>query len=78
MSQRFNVEPVIEGMQLRFNVAPTQTMPVVVRHSPNRLGLMRCGLIPRWEKAPASGLQTINARAEMVAERPAYRRSLRD
>jgi putative SOS response-associated peptidase YedK len=76
MTQRFNVAPVVEGLQLRFNVAPTQTMPVVVRHSPNSLELMRWGLIPRWAKEPNTGLSTINARAETVAEKRTYRRPL--
>ena len=76
MTQRFHVQPALEGLQLRFNVAPTQTMPVVVRHSPNSLELMRWGLIPRWAKDPNSGLRTINARAETVAEKRTYRRPL--
>ena len=76
MTQRFNVQPVIEGLQLRFNVAPSQTMPVVVRHSPNHVEFMRWGLIPRWAKEPNSGLRTINARAETVAEKRTYRRPL--
>ena len=76
MTQRFNVAPVVEGLQLRFNVAPTQTMPVIVRHSPNSVELMRWGLIPRWAKDPSPGLRTINARAETVAEKRTYKRPL--
>jgi putative SOS response-associated peptidase YedK len=51
-------------------------MPVVVRHSPNCLELMRWGLIPRWAKDASTGLRTINARAETVAEKRTYRRPL--
>jgi putative SOS response-associated peptidase YedK len=76
MTQRFGVAPVLAGLQLRFNVAPTQSMPVVVRQSPNRIELMRWGLIPRWAKEPSTGLRTINARAETVAEKQTYRRPL--
>jgi putative SOS response-associated peptidase YedK len=76
MTQRFDAQPVVTGLQLRFNVAPTQTMPVVVRHSPNTIELMRWGLIPRWAKEPNMGLSTINARAETVAEKRTYRRPL--
>ena len=35
--------------------------------------LLRWGLVPHWADSPAVGVKTINARAETVAERPAYR-----
>lgn len=66
-----------EFVRPRFNVAPTQTMPVIIRESPKRLELMRWGLIPSWAKDPSIGNRMINARAETVAEKPAFRRSLR-
>ena len=37
---------------------------------------MRWGLIPYWAKDPSIGARTINARAETVAARPAFRESL--
>ena len=52
-------------------------MPVVLAESPNHVELMRWGLIPRWAKEADSGLNTINARAETVAERRTYRGPLR-
>jgi len=60
----------------RFNVAPTQTV-AVVRRPPDdparRLALVRWGLIPSWAKDPKIASQTINARAETAAEKPAFR-----
>jgi putative SOS response-associated peptidase YedK len=35
--------------------------------------LLKWGLIPSWSKAPKSSYSTINARAETVAQKPAYR-----
>lgn len=66
--------------QPRFNIAPTQEAPVI-RVSPEtgtrRLDLLRWGLVPFWAKDPAIGNRMINARSETVAEKPAYRVSLR-
>jgi len=59
-------------------VAPTQSSPVVVRRSPNRLIMMRFGLIPFWAKDQKIGSRLINARAETIAERPAFRAALKD
>lgn len=77
LTRRFDLHGTVPAIQMHFNVAPTQTMPVVVAHSPNRVELMRWGLIPRWAKEADTGLKTINARAETVAERRTYRGPLR-
>jgi putative SOS response-associated peptidase YedK len=58
----------------RYNVAPTQVV-AVVRLDDGRRALrpLRWGLIPSWAKDPAIGHAFINARAETVAEKPAFR-----
>jgi putative SOS response-associated peptidase YedK len=77
LQRRFSLEELLGEPQPRYNVAPTQTLPVVVRHSPNHLEMMRWGLIPSWAKDASIGSRMINARAETVAEKPAYRGPLR-
>ena len=77
LQRRFSLEEMLEDPQPRFNVAPTQTLPVIVRNSPNHIEMMRWGLIPFWAKDASIGSRMINARAETVAEKPAFRRSLR-
>jgi putative SOS response-associated peptidase YedK len=57
----------------RYNIAPSQSMPVVIRNSPNRLVEMQWGLIPSWAKEPRVAFSTINARAETVAKSPVFR-----
>jgi putative SOS response-associated peptidase YedK len=58
----------------RYNVAPTQTVPVVVEENgARRLRAMRWGLIPSWAKDPSIGYKTINAKCETVAEKPSFR-----
>ena len=64
----------------RYNVAPTQPILAVrarpdnERREPVRL---RWGMIPSWAKDPAIGNRMINARAESVADKPAFRAALR-
>ena len=59
----------------RFNIAPTQYAPVLLRdESEDVLEMRRWGLIPGWALDPAIGNRMINARAETVREKPAFRR----
>lgn len=59
-----------------FNVAPGRVVPVVVDEGEGRrLDAFRWGLIPHWAKDPSIGERLINARAETVAEKPAFRQA---
>ncbi len=79
LQTRFDIATTGGGPEVaaRYNIAPTQTLPVVTRHSPNRLEAMRWGLIPSWAKDASIGSRLINARAETVAEKPSFRNALR-
>ena len=58
----------------RFNIAPGQeTLTVVSDGSRNNALYMRWGLIPSWAKDPSAGSRMINARAETIDARPAFR-----
>jgi putative SOS response-associated peptidase YedK len=59
----------------RYNIAPTQTTPVIAigRTGRRTLVMMRWGLIPAWARDMSIGAKTINARADGVAEKPAFR-----
>jgi putative SOS response-associated peptidase YedK len=58
----------------RWNAAPTSQLPVVISNLRQRtLTLMRWGLIPAWAKDIKIGHSTFNARAEDIANRPAFR-----
>jgi putative SOS response-associated peptidase YedK len=63
-----------------YNAAPQSTQPVVRmdRDTGKRaVALLRWGLIPFWAKDAKFGYTTINARAEEVASKPAYREALK-
>ncbi len=59
----------------RYNIAPTQIVPVVRLNSAGRreLALLRWGLIPSWSKDVKIAYRAINARAETIATAPAFR-----
>lgn len=59
----------------RYNIAPTQPVATVrVEGDGHRhLREMRWGLIPHWADDPSIGNRMINARAETVADKPAFR-----
>ncbi len=62
----------------RYNVAPTQPIPVVRLHEGRRqFALMRWGLVPSWVKDPKALSLLINARAESVIDKPAFRAAMR-
>ena len=75
---RFAVRGESLGYQPRFNIAPTQEVLTVTSDGTgNRAHLMKWGLVPSWAKDPAMGRRMINARAETVAQRPAFRDALK-
>ncbi len=60
--------------QPRYNVAPSQNVPVVRETDLGReLVMLRWGLVPFWAKEPKIGYKMINARAETVSTKPAFR-----
>lgn len=63
----------------RYNLSPMQPLPVCVVDDSGRLrlSLMTWGLVPAWSRNPAIGARLNNARAETVAEKPAFRESWR-
>ncbi len=79
MGTLFGAAPVGEALGPSFNVAPGQLVQVVLEADGARVLVpMRWGLIPSWAKDAAIGNRLINARAETVAERPAFRKALRE
>jgi putative SOS response-associated peptidase YedK len=71
---RFPIGETIEVRQ-RFNVAPGDDVLAVTtdRQGAPRGELLRWGLVPHWAERPASPVKMINARAETLQEKPAYR-----
>ena len=69
----FGLEP-LPGLRPRYNIAPTQPIAVVrAEGAKRRLHMLRWGLVPWWAKDISIGNRLINARAETIATKPAYR-----
>ena len=81
LAEQFELEPGLElaPLEPRFNVAPSQDIATVRQDRDGRrvLKVERWGLVPHWAKDPAIGNRLINARAESVATKPAFRDAFR-
>lgn len=79
LTQIFEVEK-IPDFKPQYNIAPTQMVLVVLYNSEGNkreIQRLRWGLIPSWAKDQSMGARLINARAETVAEKPAFRRAFK-
>lgn len=67
--------PVEEGFNWSpsYNVAPSMRAPVIPNLEQPAVALYRWGLVPQWAKDQTMGRRMINARAETLAEKPAFR-----
>lgn len=74
-SEKFHGVPAsdLPFLSPRYNIAPTQTVPVIIEHrAERRLGMFQWGLIPSWSKEPKG---FINARAETLPDKPSFSES---
>jgi len=80
MAQLFAATPANDLPDVpNYNVCPTTQIHAVRAGEDGRqLVSMRWGFLPKWYKTPTDGPLLINARAESIAEKPAFRTSCRD
>jgi len=79
IAKAFQIDNVSD-IKPRYNIAPTQSVLTVLQPSAsaNRQSkMLHWGLIPSWAKDRKMGSKLINARAETVAEKPAFRSAFR-
>jgi putative SOS response-associated peptidase YedK len=76
VAEYFDAVPAEDEWNPRYNIAPTQSVPVV-RQNPQKpvreLSLLRWGLVPWWATDPSTGFKTINARSETVSTSASFR-----
>lgn len=80
IEEHFDTAPWEEDWNARFNIAPTQPVPVIRQHpkeTVRHLSLMRWGLIPHWAKDLSNAMGTINTKSETAATKPAFRDPLK-
>jgi putative SOS response-associated peptidase YedK len=77
MPARYNVAPTLQVYAVALRQSPGQSAGEAGKseeNSPRRaLGSFRWGLVPSWAKDPSVGARMINARAEGIAGKPAFR-----
>ncbi len=73
LAQQFAL-PAPLAVAPRYNIAPTQPVAAVrVQDGQRELTMLRWGLVPHWAHDTRSAARMINARAETVTEKPAFR-----
>src|SRR5438067_8316989 len=79
LAEEFHVDVVkADDLPPKYNVAPTDQVYAVAisRDGLRQLGTFKWGLVPNWATDPSIGSRMINARAETVSSKPAFRRLL--
>jgi putative SOS response-associated peptidase YedK len=75
LAEVFGLDEVPE-LAPRYNIAPTQDVAAVRRvpaGAPRSLSMLRWGLVPAWQREPRNAALLINARAESLQDKPAFR-----
>ncbi len=69
----YDLEDDLKDLKPRYNAAPAQQLPVILKNAKLHAQTMRWGLIPFWAKDMSIGYKMINARAEGIESKPSYR-----
>jgi putative SOS response-associated peptidase YedK len=80
IEEYFDTAPWDDDWNPRYNIAPTQPVPVMRQHPKETrrdLSLMRWGLIPSWAKDTSGAARMINARSETAHTLPAFREAMK-
>jgi putative SOS response-associated peptidase YedK len=62
----------------RYNIAPSQSIATILNDSPKEISFVHWGLIPSWSKDKSVSSKMINARAETLIIKPAFKRLYRN
>lgn len=77
VAERFAALTLPAQYEPRYNIAPTQSVLAAKNDGGGRIEALRWGLVPFWARDLSVGQRMINARAETLAEKPAFRHALR-
>ncbi len=79
MAQMFDAAPANDLPDVpNYNVCPTVQVAAIMSGSQRQYRSVRWGFVPHWYKKPTDGPLLINARAETIAEKPAFRSACRE
>lgn len=76
LEERFAAE-MLEPFEPRYNIAPTQLVPIITSDSPMGFSHFYWGITPQFAKNKPVSQRFINARAETIAETASFKNSFR-
>jgi putative SOS response-associated peptidase YedK len=77
MMEAYPAFSALEKLAARYNIAPSQPVVTVMAEHPDKMDLTQWGLVPSWADDPRIGYRMINARAETLTEKPAWKKLFR-
>src|SRR5713226_10283746 len=77
LARDFSADHVTDDLLPSFNVAPTHNVAVVLNDGQKQLVSIRWGLVPSWATDLTIGSKLINARAETLTEKAAFKNSFK-
>jgi len=72
LKERFKLKKITK-LEAQYNIAPSQPVAAILNTRPDELVFARWGLVPSWADAINTNYPMINARAETLLEKPAYK-----
>jgi putative SOS response-associated peptidase YedK len=75
--REFGIEENACDVRPSYNIAPGRDIAAIIFDGKKTLTAFKWGLVPFWAKDPAMGSRMINARAETVSGKPAFRQAFR-
>lgn len=73
IQELLDLGPFVHIVQPRYNIAPSQPVPIVKDAQIRSVELYQWGLVPFWADDPKIGYKMINARSETIDEKPSFR-----
>ncbi len=77
IKKRFDIKKVNPALQPMFNISPDKPVAVILNTVLNEVTLARWGLLPSWAKEEKTQYSMINARAETLYDKPAFKRLIK-
>jgi putative SOS response-associated peptidase YedK len=76
IEKRFGVEIDFDWVP-RYNIAPSQFVPIITNESPDKITLAYWGLLPPWATDDKPAHAMINARADGISKKPFFRHAFK-
>ncbi len=78
LKKRFGLERMINELKPRYNIAPTQMIPVIFNDDQKTLSEAGWGLDAKWHGASGANHLLFNARSETVDQKPVFKKNFQE